>query len=516
MTTVSPMSKPAPNAALSLLWSTLDTAGTVVVGIVSVLVVARLIGDRAFGLGAIALGTVLIPFVAIGSLVHDALVRKKELTIEDLDTAFAASLFASAMTVLFMGLLAPTIARLFGQQRLVILIWAFLPLVIFNGLSTPLMADRRRALDFRTVGQQQLTGRLIGMCAGLIAAVSGAGVWSMVVQHVSTAAYVAATMLLLAPRRPRIRLSWRRLAPMLRFSSPIIASQMLSQGTGRLFIFAIGYWHGLAAAGYWGVATRLTESLVGAATQATYNVALAYMVRMQGSRRRLTAALERAQGFLMIASIPVLAALAAAAEPLIRVLLGRGWAPTEYLLLGCLPGSFVVLRQILPVSALRAVGQSQVSIVATAATFVTASAGLLVAGSLAPVAVAVVCGLSPVSGYAVVTTMVNREFGRPVIREVLALLRDFGCGLLGFILGRSIAALPGDGTPLLQTPIAAIVGFVTALTMLALVQPKMVRRLLRHTRAVPPVPASSAFGLSTGASAPMGLVHRFVLRGRGS
>ena len=303
---------------------------------------------------------------------------------------------------------------------------------------------------------------------------------------------------------------------MLRFCSPIICSQMLSQGTGRLFIFGMGYWHGLAAAGFWGVATRLTESLVGAATQATYNVALAYMVRMQGSRRRLMAALEKAQGFLMIASIPVLAALAAAAEPLIRMLLGAGWAPTGYLLLGCLPGSFVVLRQILPVTALRAVGQSQVSIAAAAATFVTASTGLLIAGSVASFSVAVVCGLSPLSGYAVVTTMVNREFGRPVIREVLALLRDFGCGLLGFALGRSVAALPGDGAPLLQTAIAAIVGFVTALTMLALVQPKMVRQLLRHTRAVPAVPASSAFGLSPGVSAPMGLVYRLVLRGRGS
>ena len=310
------MSKPPQNAVRSLLWSALDTVGTVLVGIVSVLVIARLIGEQAFGLGAIALGLVLILFVAIGSLVHDALVREKQLTIEDLDTAFAASLLTAIVTVLLLGLLAPTIGRFLGQPHLAAVIWAFLPLVIFTALSTPLMAERRRALDFRTVGWHQLTGRLIGMCAGLAAASRGASVWSLVAQHLSAAAYLAATMLLLAPRWPRLHFSWRRLAPMLRFCSPIIFSQMLSQGTGRLFIIGMGHWHGLAAAGYWGIATRLSESLVGAATQATYNVALAYMAGMQGSRRRLMAALEKAQGFLMIASIPMLAALAG--QPLSR------------------------------------------------------------------------------------------------------------------------------------------------------------------------------------------------------
>ena len=172
----------------------------------------------------------------------------------------------------------------------------------------------------------------------------------------------------------------------------------------------------------------------------------------------------------------------------------------------------MALRQLLPMTALRAIGQSHVSMITTAATFVTAGVGLLLAGWVAPLGVAVVCGLSPLPGYAVITTMVNREFGRPVIREVLAFLRDLACGLLGFALGRGVAKLPGDGAPVLQTAIAASVGFLTALTMLALAQPKMIRRLLRHTGMVRPVPVEPA----SDASAVERWAHGFALRRRGS
>lgn len=504
---------PVPRAFYSMLWSALDTVGTLVVGIVSVLVIARLIGEEAFGLGAIALGIVLILFVAIGSLVHDALIRQQQFAAEDLDTAFAASLFSALGATGLMVLLAPTLGGFLDEPRLIVLIWAFLPLLILTAVSTPLMAARRRALDFKTVGRCQLTGRLIGMGAGLLAALSGAGVWSLVAQHLSAAAYVAGTMLFLAPRWPRLHLSWSRLRPMLGFCSPIILSQMLSQCTGRLLIISMGYWHGLAAAGYWGVATRLSESLTAAATQATYNVAVAHMARMQGCRRRLIVALEKAQNLLMLSAVPVLVALASAADPLITLLLGTRWAPTEYLLLGALPGALVVVRQLLLMTALRVVGRSSVSLVSAAATLLAAGLGLLSAGSLAPMAIAVVCSLSPLAGYAVVTFMIRREFGRPVIREGLALLRDLACGVIAFLLGSGLASLLPDGAPLLRIATAAGVGSLSAFTMLAVAQPKMTRRWVKLAGGVVRTPA--ILGLQTGVSASERLAPGLALRRRG-
>lgn len=501
-----------PRAIDSLFWSWLDTIGSFIVGIVSVLIIARLIGEEAFGLGAIALGMVLIFFVAVGSVVHDALVRQHDIAVEDFDTGFSASLLGALLSVFVLGLLAPTVGSLMDEPRLPVLIWAFLPLLVLTGLATPLMAARRRALDFKIVGRCQLIGRLVGMGVGLGAALSGAGVWSLVAQHLSAAAYLAATMLWLAPRWPCLRLSWRRLRPMLRFCGPIVISQMLSQGTGRLFIVGMGYWHGLAAAGHWGVATRLSESLIGAATQATYNVALAYMARMQGSRRRLLAALERAQSFLMFVAVPVLAALAAGAEPLIRLLLGSNWSPTASLLWASLPGAVVLLRQMLMVTALRAVGQSSVSIVSATVTLTTAAAALLAVGSFAPLTIALVAGLSPFAGYAAVTVMLQREFGRPVVREAVALARDLACGGAAIFLGRGMVALLPDRGALLEMAVAASGGFLAALAFLVLLQPKMARRGLQHVRSRPRAAAGWRLGISSRLSAFNGP----VLRRRGS
>ena len=80
----------------SLLWSGLETVGTVLIGLLSVIVIARFIGPVDFGLAAIGLGLTLIFIVFISSLVHDGLVRSPDYTERQLDSAFTFSLLAGA------------------------------------------------------------------------------------------------------------------------------------------------------------------------------------------------------------------------------------------------------------------------------------------------------------------------------------------------------------------------------------------------------------------------------------
>lgn len=462
----------------SLVWPFIEAVSAVISGAVAVLVIARIIGAEAFGLGSIAIGIVVIAQVGVNSLVHDALIRSERLSSEDIDVGFTASLAAAMGIGLLVVLAAPVIAYFVKHDSITFLIWALAPILIFSALPVTMIAERRRALDFNTVAIHQIAGRIAGMALGVGAALAGAGVWSLVAQYTCTSAYIATAMYALAPRWPRLRFSWRRFAPMLSFCSPIIASQLLIYATNWFFLFTMGRWHGLEAAGHWSVAMRLADGLFGGIMQAAYQVALASLALHQAARDRLRDALVKGQALSGLAAIPLLVALAAAAEPLLQLLLGPSWAPAGRLALGPLVGSFLFVRQILPSTALRVIGISTVSLAGTVANAAAALTGLMLFGRYSPFAVSAIYALSVLPGYALIYLVASRKFSLPLERGVAALGRDLALAVIAFSLSRSAVEQLHNPSLLLKVAVAGGTAFLVAALLLTLSQRKYFQSIL--------------------------------------
>lgn len=349
----------------SMPWPLAEAVAALFTGAASVFIIARLIGADEFGRGSIALGIILIMVVGVNSLVHDALVRMPNLEPDDVNVGFTASMMLAVLFMVTAALSAPYVASLYSDHRMVFLVWAFIPLLPLAALSEVLIAERRRAMDFHFVAKAQITARVCGATAGILAALYHMGAWSLVVQYVTISAVVAALVTWKSKHRLYIRMSWKRLRPMLAFCGPIIGSQVMNQGTSRLILMAVGHWHGLAVAGYWSAAVRISENLFGGLLQAAYNVGLAHFSRRQNSRDDLLSGLRDAQAITALLSIPLLVGLAAAAEPLTLFLLGKTWAPTASLLYGPLIVAFLQIRRMFPTTTLRALGKTGVSLMSS-------------------------------------------------------------------------------------------------------------------------------------------------------
>jgi O-antigen/teichoic acid export membrane protein len=463
----------------SLFWPFIEAISAVLAGAVAVLVIARIIGAEAFGLGSIALGIVLIAQVGVNSLVHDALFRSERLSTEDVDVAFTASLVGSLVIGLLTIAVAPLVAHLSKHEALTGVIWAFVPMLVLSVLSITMIAERRRALDFNTVAIHQISGRILGTIFGITAALRGFGVWSLVIQYTCASVYTSAAMFVLASRWPRLSFSWARLVPMLRFCSPIIASQLMIYATNWFFLFTMGRWHGLVAAGHWSVATRIAESLFGSVMQAVYNVALARLALQQAVLDRLKDSLRKGEALSSLAAIPLLVALAVTAEPLLELMLGPSWAPAGQLALGPLVGSFLLIRQILPSTALRVIGISAFSFIATLANAVLAVGGVLLFAQYSPFAVSAVYALSMLPGYLVISFVAARKFNLSLERGLLTLCRDLAFAAAAFGLGRSIPGQLQDSSLLVKTAVAGSVAFLFAGFLMAITRREMFRAILK-------------------------------------
>ena len=451
----------------SLFWSGLETLGTLAIGLTSVIVIARLIGPDAFGLASIGLGLTLVVVVFINSLVHDGLVRSPDYSEQQLASAFGFSALAGCAGAVALALAALPLARLLDAPSLVPVLLAFLPMVLAGALTAPLIAERRRALDFPTVGRHQLASRALGLALGLAMAATGFGVWSVVGQQVLTTLLLMMSLGVARKGLPALRIDWAALRPVLVFSRNIALTGLVVQLTERLFLTLIGWLYGLAAAGQWAVANRLVETVNVVVSQLVYHVALAHLAALREAKAALARAATLNRDLLILLTLPGLVGVAAAADPLVRLLFGEGWEAVPALLLWLLLGAVFIMRRLLAQVALNVQGHSQVTLYAFAAESAVALVALALLQPFGPGGAAIARGLSFAVGWLVIFNGAARSLDLELRRESRGLALDLAVmlGALGLThwLLRSLAFAS------LPTAILATGGLAFALALTTLV-----------------------------------------------
>ena len=490
-------SEPRASVAGSVLWAGLESGLSLAISVGSVLAIARLLGAAEFGLGALALGLVQIPLVVVGSLVHDALVQRAELGEAHWRAGWTASLATGALLTLAVVASAPLLALLFEEPALGPLVAAMAPLLLLEAVSAPLLALRRRALDFAGVARRLLAGRALGAVVGVAAALAGARAWAIVAQQLAAAGTIA---LLLQPGAPSRRpgpVDRGALFELLRFCRPIVSTQLVIQGSERLFLAYVGHELSLAAAGHWSLATRLVENVASVVGHALYHVGLAFLSRLQGDRASLAARLDAGVRLLMAAVVPAVAALLVTADLAILVVVGPDWAPAALPVQILAAGAVLLLRRLLPTVALTAAGRPRAGLDAYLAENGLTLPLLFLWGPVALPAIAGLRAARSAIGWAVVAAAAAAGLGRSWRAELGSLAVDLaglaaGVGA-GFLL-RGLLATAG-WSPALLLPIAASLAAAAAVTTLLALQPALVRELAtRLARSARRSPAAGVAG----------------------
>ncbi|MCS6879118.1 MAG: oligosaccharide flippase family protein [Geminicoccaceae bacterium] len=477
--------------ARSVVWAALESGLSLAVSTGSVLVLARLLGAAEFGLGSLAHGLVQIPLVVVGSLVHDALVQKEDLAPAELRAGRFGSLLAGFGFALFTLASAPLLASAFAEPRLSPLLCALAPLLVLESATAPLLALRRRALAFATVARRLLAGRAIGAAAGVLAAVSGLGAASIVVQQLVASGAILILFGRDAPRLPGVPRQGRAFFELVRFCRPIVGVQLLIQGGERLFIAYVGHRLGLAAAGHWSLAIRLVENIAGVVSTALYHVGLAFMSRLQHDRAALSRRLEEAVDLLMLAVVPAVAALIVVADLLLLLVVGGEWLAAAVAVQLLALGALFSMRRLLPTVALTATGQPRANLDAYLAENLPTLALLFLWGPTSILGVATLRAGRALFGWAVIALAARRSLARPLGRELGAVSLDLAALGGGLLVGTLVrfALAPHGWAPWFLLALAATAAAVAAAAVLLALRPGALRTL---AASLPFAPRSAA------------------------
>lgn len=293
--------------------------------LISTVVLARLLVPADFGLVAMVTAIVGVAELLREFGLTGAIVRLQEVGDELWGAIYRFSLLLGVAAMAVTAALAPVIAALFGEPRLVSLTVALSPVLLLNSVAMPLQARLQRELRFGVIATSDVISMAVGVAGAILAAALGAGVWALVL--LTGLAALTRFVMMLVVVRPSLRgaSGVRSLAPVLTTGGSILGVQLLNYAARNLDNVIVGRALGPAVLGVYSRAYALLMLPISQLNGPLARVGLPVLSRLQDDHEAYRRYVRVSMLVIAYAAIPTFAVAAAVAQPLVAVLLGPKW-----------------------------------------------------------------------------------------------------------------------------------------------------------------------------------------------
>jgi PST family polysaccharide transporter len=308
-------------------WSAISAVGERVIASLTTLVLARFLLPSAYGL--LAMATVLTAFFAtikdLGT--YSALVRRNRLSDDLVSTAFWINLLWGVVGTAIVAILAPLVARFYHEPRVTALL-AFLSLSLFlNSLGLVHRAMMVRAMSFRRLAFIQVGSAMVAAAAGIVLAIRGAGVWSLVAMFLIDASLESLLLWIASPWRPRWYCSWSELHSIRSFSLNLTGSNILDYFSRNADNLLVGRYLGVVPLGYYSFAYGLMMLPIQNISWVVGKVVFPAFSHLGEDNAHFRKAFLRVCTKIGTLTFPMMLGMLVTADVLVTVMLGGKWLP---------------------------------------------------------------------------------------------------------------------------------------------------------------------------------------------
>lgn len=312
-------------AARGVLWSAAGNWGYQLSTFVIFVVLSRLLTPSAFG--TLALATTFTTFTHVLSEqgLADAIIQRREIDRRQLDTVFWTNIFVAVALMAALMASAPTISSTFDDPDLgPVLFWLSIALPI-TSLQTVQRAILTKQMAFASLALRSTVASVIGGGAGIVAAFSGLGVWSLVIQDLASATANTVTIWTVSNWRPGLSFSFLDFKSLSRFGVNVLGFKILQFFTRRSDDLLIGYFLGPVALGIYTVAYRLLRIMINVTTNVIGAVAFPAFSRIQHQPQRVKKAYVKSVGMTGFIAFPAFIGVIVIAPELVPAFFGERW-----------------------------------------------------------------------------------------------------------------------------------------------------------------------------------------------
>jgi len=319
---------------------------------------ARFLGPAEFGIFAMTMFVNELAQLLVDFGIGSALVQRKEISQRILASCFWINIgVASVAAVVLIGA-SPFIAGYFVQPLVQGLLIVTAVNVLVSSATVLPQSLLVRRLAFRDITIATTIGSLCGAGAALAMAVSGMGVWSLAFQPLIGTTVAAGLMFKMSGWRPSFELDLAGIRGILKFSSHLLFSNVLSHVSRNLTSLILGPALGAAALGKITMAQTITWLPVAQVSQTIVRATFPVFAQLQDEMDRFREGFYKATAMIALFAFPLMTGIGVLAGDLVPVVFGPKWQEVGTLVaIVCVPALLQCVTT-LAATALLGVGRS--------------------------------------------------------------------------------------------------------------------------------------------------------------
>jgi len=343
------------------IWSAVEIFLRNGVSFLVIVLLMRMIEPEAFGIVAM-----LAIFVSVASLFVDgglskALIQRQTVSHTDESSVFFLNLLLGFIVALLFCFAAPWIAAFYHQPVLIEITYAMSLGLFINAFSSVHIALLSKNLDFKLIAKVGTAASAISGVIAIAAAYKGLGVWSLVLQSLSSSLLTAVMLWILHPWRPGWVFSLQSIRSFWGFSSYLMLSGFLYRIYDNVFVMMIGYAHSGSQVGFYNQARKFQELPVRSFTGIISRIAFPVFSSFNHDKDILVKGLKKALALAVFMSVPLTIVLLLLSDAIILTLVGEKWLPSSPVLQMLSLATLLAPVQMLNINMLKALGRADLN-----------------------------------------------------------------------------------------------------------------------------------------------------------
>ena len=308
-----------------LVWSFAERISAQLVSTVVGIILARLLLPEDYGLIAIVMVFISLCDVFVTSGLGSALVQKKNADSDDYNTAFVLSGILAIVLYFILFVSAPYIAQAYEMSLLCPVLRVLGLRLLITSYNTIQQSYIRRNMEFRRFFVVTIWGTIISGVIGVLMAIAGFGVWSLVAQYLVSSIVTTLLTYRVCSWRPQMRFSRSRAHNIWRFGWKVLCTNLVSTLEGDLRSLIVGKTFGSAELAFFDQGKKYPALLISNVNSTLNRVMLPTFARLQDDLPRLKETLRKAIRLGTYIIAPFMVGLFAVSDTFVRILLTEKW-----------------------------------------------------------------------------------------------------------------------------------------------------------------------------------------------
>ena len=307
-------------------WSAVDRLGFQLIQLIILVILSRLLQPSDFGLIAIVTFFTSVGNALIDSGFTAALIQKLNISEKEYNTAFIFNIVV-AITVYFIFFMsAPLIASFYNEPNVVAITRTICLINLFSSLGIVHLARLHREINFKAIAQINLSAAIFSGAIAVIMAITGFGIWSLVVQTILF--YFVQMILLWAFDKWRPKLEFDRISfvQLFNYGYKLLGASLLEIAFQNLYIVIIGKKFSQYTLGIFSQSRRFADVPANTASSIVQQVIFPVFTKIQQDDEQIRFRFSQSLRLLSFSIFPAMFFLAVVSKSLVLIFLTEKWS----------------------------------------------------------------------------------------------------------------------------------------------------------------------------------------------